>query len=306
MGGGDAGSDGLKEVSLRLDWLWGSEHTPYVVALEKGYFREAGLDVSLQEGEGSAVSSKLVANGNDTFGIVSAGQVVASVAEGLPIKAVATPFLSTGTAIVSPKDQPVDELSDLFGKKLGVDTDSIVFQEYRAAASLNEIDVGKIDEVGVGESLTPALLSGRVAAITAIAHNQGVEAETEGMEVNYLFTSDLGLDVPGWTVTANTETIDSDPEMVEAFVEAIMKGWEFTLDNPDEALQIFLDAHPDVDVDYNTNKLPIILDLIGSPEGQPLGYSDPEAWDQLTELYLEAEVIEEEPDPSDVFTNEFV
>lgn len=302
---GNGDSNGLKEVSLRLDWVAGSEHSPYVVALEEGYFEQAGLDVTIREGEGSSVTAKLVANGNDTFGIVSAGLVVASVSQGLPIRAVATPFKSTGTAILSPGDQPVNELTDLYGKDLGVDVKSIVYQEYKAVASLNNIDTSQINEVGISDT-SVALLTGRVDAVVGVAHNEGVELETKGMDVNYLFASDLGLNVPGWAIVANTETINSDPEMVNGFVDAVMKGWEFSLDKPDEALTIFLNAYPDVDRDYATAAFPIVLILIGAPEGQPLGYSDLEAWNQLTDLYLKAEILEEDLDRSELFTNEFV
>src|ERR671918_53860 len=147
-GGGDSGEQ-LTEVSLRLDWLWGSEHAPYFVAQEKGFFEEAGLDVTIREVEGSTVSAKLVGNGNDDFGIVAAGTVVSSVGQEVPIKTVATLLQAIPTGIMYQQDVPIDDVQDLYGKDLGVIIDSVTYNEWGAVADMNNVDRDKINEVGV-------------------------------------------------------------------------------------------------------------------------------------------------------------
>src|SRR5690606_16071011 len=89
-GPGSAPPTETVDVSLRLDWLWGAEHAPYFVALDQGYYEEAGLNVDIREGEGSTLAARLVGTGDDTFGVVSAGTVLASVSQGIPLKTVAT------------------------------------------------------------------------------------------------------------------------------------------------------------------------------------------------------------------------
>jgi NitT/TauT family transport system substrate-binding protein len=303
-GPGSSEQGSLRKVSLRLDWLWGSEHAPYFVALEKGYFEDEGLDVEILEGEGSTVSAKLVANGSNDFGVVAAGTVIASVSQELPLKTVATLFQSIPTAIAYGTDDPIDDLSDLHGKKLGVVTDSVTYNEWGAVADLNEVDRGQIDEVSVGENVVQAMLADRVDATVVWTFNQGLEIRLNGGEIDFLTFSDLGLDVPGSTIVANSELIEENPEVVDGFVDAVVKGWEDTLDDPEGALEAFYSYHDEVDHEYNDQKLPLVLELVPSDEG--LGFSREESWTSLRDLYEDAELLGSDISPSDAYTNEFV
>jgi len=304
-GGGESGAQ-LAEVSLRLDWLWGSEHAPYFVAQEKGFFEEAGLNVTIREGEGSSVSAKLVGNRNDDFGIVAAGTVMASVGQGVPIKTAATLLQLNPTGIIYQQDTPVDDAQDLHGKKLGVIIDSVTYNEWEAVTEINNVDRDQINEIGVGENIVQALLADRVDAAIGWSFNQFLETKLKGGNVDFVSFDDLGLEIPSSTLVANSEMIASDPETVDAFVDAVLKGWEFTLDNPDEALDIFLNAHPEVDQEYNTEKLPLVLELVRAPDTETIGFSNQDAWEELKNFYEDSGLLEEDVSLDEVFTNEFV
>jgi NitT/TauT family transport system substrate-binding protein len=92
----------LKPVTLRLDFLAGAEHAPYYAALREGYYKEAGLDVTIGPGQGSNVTAQLVGGGSETFGLVGAATVLSSVANKLPIKAIATVVPHTQTGLLVP------------------------------------------------------------------------------------------------------------------------------------------------------------------------------------------------------------
>lgn len=303
-GGSGSSEGGLRKVSLRLDWLWGSEHAPYFVAAEKGYFEDEGLDVEILEGEGSTVSAKLVGNGSNDFGVVAAGTAIASVSQEVPLKTVATLFQSIPSAIAYRTDDPIEDLSDLHGKKLGVVTDSVTYNEWEAVADLNDVDRSQIEEVSVGENIVQAMLADRVDAAVVWTFNQGLEIRLNGGEIAFLTFADLGLDVPGSTIVASSELIEEEPQVVDGFVDAVVKGWEDSLDDPEEALEIFYSYHDEVDHEYNDQKLPLVLELVSSDQG--LGYSRDESWANLRDLYEDSELLGSEISASDAYTNEFV
>lgn len=297
-------SQELQEVSLRLDWLYGSEHAPYFVAQEKGFFEEAGLDVTIREGEGSSVSSKVVGAGDDTFGVVAAGTVLLSVAEGIPIQAVATVFQDTPTAIIFPDGADISGPKDLEGKRLGVLIKSVTYNEWEAIADIHELDRDAINEVAMDRGIVEPMLADRIDAGIAWLINDGVQLGVQGQETDWIPFSELGLEIPSSTLVANTETIEQNPEMVEAFVGAVLRGWQYTIDNPDEAVEIFKEYAPDADPVFNEEKLPLVLDLTESEQG--LGHSNPDAWQNLKQLYQDSGLLEEDIDLSTVYTNDLM
>jgi NitT/TauT family transport system substrate-binding protein len=296
----------LTPVSLRLDWFFGSEHAPYFVALDKGYFRQAGLDVDILEGSGSSTALKLVANGSNTFGIVGAGTVLTGASEEIPIKAVAAIFQETPGAICyDKKTWPLDSLTDMYGGRLADDPSSVSHNEWEAVAALNNVDTSKIANVAIkAGSDAQVMLTHKVDFDNCWTINQGVEMQLKGLDVGYLRFPDLGLHIPGSSLITNDATISKNPDMVRAFVQAVIKGWTYTLEHPDEALKILFDHEPHIDANYNTIKMPLVLDLVESPNG--VGYMDPAAWQNLEKVYLDTGVISNSIDISKVFTNQFV
>jgi NitT/TauT family transport system substrate-binding protein len=296
----------LKKVTLRLDWLYGGEHAPYYVAAAKGYFKDAGLDVKIAEGNGSTVSAKLVGNGSDTFGVCSAGTVLASVGNGVPIKAVATIFQSVPSGVVSPMDKKITKLSQLYGKTLGLDPTSDDFNAWQAVASLNHIDRSKIHEVSVGGNAVQSFMLGRVDAFIGWTFNEALEATLKDKATNTLKFDSLGLTVPGSTIIASDSTIKNDPQTVKAFVGAVLKGWQYTIAHPKDALAIFLAAHKDIDAKYNTAKLPLVLEQVKVKKGQKLGVGVASHYQQLENIYLKAKIIKKPVPVTTVFTNQFL
>jgi NitT/TauT family transport system substrate-binding protein len=296
----------LKKVSLRLDWLYGAEHAPYFVAQQLGYFKDAGLDVKIKEGSGSTVSAKLVGNGSETFGVCSAGTVLASVAQGLPIESVAALFQTVPSGIVSPASHKITKLTQLYGKTLVVDPASDDGNAYAAVAALNHIDRSKIHEVSVTGDASAELAAGKVDAIVGWTFNEALETTLKGVPTYTLKFDRLGLHVPGSTIIANTSMIKSDPQTVKAFVGAVIRGWEYTIAHPSQALAILFKAQPKLDRTYNTKKLPLVLVQVKPPAGEKVGQGITSHWQQLEGIYAKAKIIKGSIPLSKVFTNQFV
>jgi NitT/TauT family transport system substrate-binding protein len=296
----------LTNVSLRLDWLYGAEHAAYFVAQAKGYFKDAGLNVKIEQGNGSTVSAKLVGNGSDTFGVCSAGTVLASVNQHLPIESVATLFQNVPSGIVSPMSKKITSLTQLDGKTLGVDPSSDDYNAWHAVAALNHIDLSKIHEVSITGDASAELAAGKVDAIVGWTFNEALETTLKGVPTYTLKFQNLGLHVPGSSIIANTSMIKKDPQTVRAFVGAVLKGWAYTIAHPSQALAIFLKAQPSVDKKYNTDKLPLVLIQVKPPAGAKVGQGTASNWQQLEGIYLKAKIIKSSIPLSKVFTNQFL
>lgn len=307
-GSGDAegskNEEGLTEVSLRLDFLFGSDHAGYFVALEKGYYEDAGLDVSIGEGQGSSVTAKLVGNGTDTFGAVGASVVLTAASQGVPIKSVATMVPQTPTALVVPKDANADGLDWMYGKKIGAPVKSFVYNEYRAILKLNDLDASKIREVHTESIITEPLLAGQIDGGIGVTYVDGILPALNGTEVDTIKFADLGLDVPSLTLVANTRTIEESPDVVEAFVAASLKGWEDVRADPDEAFEIFMEHNPEADEAFNKAKLPLVLEHMFS--GDNFGENDATKWENLKQIYTDLELLGNPVELDEVFTNEFL
>lgn len=294
----------LTPVSFRLDWTIGAEHTGYIVAQALGYYEDAGLDVTIAEGQGSSVTAQALAAGEDEFGVISAGEVLASVSKGLPIESIATVVQHSPTAIVYNTDKlTVESLDDLYGAKLGTVTSSSIYKEWQAVAALTGTDESKIEVIDAGQAIVQALLSGQVDAITGWTFNQGLQAQVEGADVEFLKFSDLGLDIPNSTLAVTTSFAQENPEAVAAFVEATARGWAYVAEHHDESLQMLFDAYPEIDQDYNTRKLPLVQELMGDE----FGTFDSTTWEALYQLYADQGLLGEDVDlDGQVYTTEFL
>jgi NitT/TauT family transport system substrate-binding protein len=302
---GSPGGSSLTKVSLRLDWFYGSEHAAYFVAQDKGFFKKAGLDVDIREGNGSSTALKLVANGSNTFGIVGAGTVLTGASQNVPVEAIAAIFQETPGAICYDTRHPISTLKDMYGGKLADDPGSVSHNEWLAVAALNGVDTTKIADVAIKPgSDAQVMLTGKVNYDNCWTINQGVEMQRKDFPVGYLTFPDLGLHIPGSSLVTNRETIAKNPAMVRAFVQAVIEGWNYSIAHPDEALSILLDHQPHIDENYNKVKMPLVLDLVRSAQG--VGYMDPAKWASLEKLYLDGKVITNNVDINTVFTNKFV
>lgn len=294
----------LIPARLRLDWTWGAEHTGYVVADELGYYEEAGLDVAIDEGEGSAVTATLLGTGGAEFGVISAGEVLTAVSKDIPIQSIATVVQTSPTSIVYNTDifTPTS-LADLAGHTLGVVTESSTYKEWQAVSQLAGIDTSQITEVAVGQAVVQAFLTEQVDAIIGWTFNQALQAEVEGANVGTLLFADQGLNIPNSTLAVNNGWAAANPEAVAAFVDATRRGWEYTVANPEEALAILFERQPEIDVEYNTRKLPLVVDLMGDE----FGAFDLTAWEQLKSLYEEQGILARDVElDGEVFSQDYL
>jgi NitT/TauT family transport system substrate-binding protein len=295
----------LKPVSLRLDFLAGAEHAPYYAALREGYYKEAGLDVTIGPGQGSNVTAQLVSGGRDTFGLVGAATVLSSVANKMPIKAIATVVPHTQTGLLVPAGTQVENAKWMTGKRIAVVTASYTYNEMKAVLATNGMKETDIVPVNVNGLLTPSLLRKQADAAVVLRYVDGIFSKQQGYAGEFVPFAKFGVDNPAMTIVANTSTISSDPDLVRAFLKASLRGWEFARKNPEAAYRDFVASVPTAENPFNAAKLVVVVPEV-FVSGHRWGESRPEPWSSMATSLEKLGLLPSNVPLSDVYTNAFL
>ncbi len=242
-----------KNITIAMDWMINGTHAPFYVALDKGFYKTAGLNVEIVRGYGSGDTIKKVASKNAAFGVADFGSLVTSVIrESTPVKAVAATYGKATLGLLYLKESGIKVPKDLEGKKIGRSATGASGNMFPAFLKANNMDRSKMTEVVVdATSFVPMLLSRQVDAVLEQSMHQGrfQKAADEGgqkVTVMAMLFSDYGLESYGNVILTHNDLIEKEPQLVKAVVQASIKGLAYSLDHPDEAVSIIAKTNPQV------------------------------------------------------------
>lgn len=299
----------LDKVSIRYGFIATGNDAPWVYGIEKGFFKEQGLEVELREGKGSAVTAQTVAAGTDDFGIdIDGGTFLGLASKGLPATAVAATAAGSPVAVLSPEAKPIKTPADLVGKQVAITAGDGPSTLLNVLLQKNAVPVDKVTLVNLqpGPKLS-SLLTGRV---DAVATNIVVKAtlEAKGMKINSMMYSDFGVATPGQYLVAANSFIESKPDIVRRVVAAVQKSMQAALDNPEAAAASFHKMYPNYDQATALGELKLISQLFRSKstQGKPLGTVSLEDAKAGAEVLTAAGMMTGGADVSKFVTNKFV
>jgi NitT/TauT family transport system substrate-binding protein len=290
---------------LTLGYIPNIQFAPIYVALEKGYFEDAGFDVTLEYGsETDAVA--LVGAGDQTFAIASGEQVLLARAQGLPVVYVAAWYQDYPVGIVSFNDIGITEPQDLNGMTVGIPglygASYIGLITLLNAGDLTESDVNLLS---IGFNQVEALVSEQAEAAVIYLANEPVVLRYQGYEVITIRVADFMKLVANGLVT-NEKTIQDHPEQVFGFVEALVKGIAETIDDPDQAYEISKKYVENLAEADETVQRAVLDESIKLWETQQPGFSDPSGWNNMQQVLMEMGLLEETLDLNEAFSNDFL
>lgn len=296
------------KVSLRLDWVYGSEHAPIFLARDKGFFKNEGIDVQLLPGQGSTVTVKLVGNGTADFGYAAADTALIAVGKGLPVVSTAVILQKSPSAIIFPASSGIETLKDLYGKTLGVQYKSTTEKQWRAVEKINGIDDAKIHQVAADGAVAALIENKTIDAGVAFFFNDALKVEADGTPMKWILFSDAGLPIYSTALITSPDLIKKNPDLVRRFTRAFVKGWTYSLSHEKEALDIFLKDNPTIDAKYSALKLPQVLKLTqtSDTEQHGVGYSTTEKWEAMQKALIDMGLMPEPIKVSEVFTNAYL
>ncbi|GFZ29613.1 ABC transporter substrate-binding protein [Clostridium zeae] len=277
-------SKDLKEISVLLDWYPNAVHTFLYAAEEQGYFKEAGLKVKLITPAGTDDGIKLVAANKADLAISYPKQVILARGENIPVKSVGAIVRSPLNQLMVRKDSGVKTLKDLEGKKVGYASFDIDKETVKAMVTAAGADASKVDFVDVGYDLMPAMETKRVDAIIGgYINHEKLLLEKEGIELITFNPVDYGVaNSYELAFIASEDGLKNNNSTIQAFLTAAKKGFEYTKNNPDKALDLVLKAqNKDFPLDSEVEKksLSTLLPLMENESGKFLS-QDENVWDK--------------------------
>ncbi len=302
-----AAAAGTKHATLRFNWTFKGEFTPFFVAREKGFYDAAGVSLELLEGKSGIQAVEVIGAGRDTFGYVPSVQVIEAISNGIPLKTVATLGRYTGMCWASWPNVPLTKPKDLEGRRVSISPSSTFFQVWPAFARTFRIDTSKVDEVHADPSARVGLfLSHKLDVMADIfwANDLVILQVRTGEPLNVLRLSDLNFDPLGYLLVVNTQALSRDPELVKRVTSATLKGFRYAIDHPDEAIAIMTKLFGDqLGAKVIEGQVRNLIPLLNQTPA--LGRAAPDAWARSLTILYSSGVIRKRLALSDYYTDEF-
>jgi NitT/TauT family transport system substrate-binding protein len=303
-----AGAQAQDKVSLRLNWYLGGLHVPFYYGVEKGFYKEEGIDLTINEGRGSANTVQVVAAGSDTFGLADSSSVISLIAKGGEIKSVMNVLSSTGFSVVSLASTGIKTPKDLEGKSLAVSPGDPLRQLFEALAAHHKLDMSKISFVQVDPAAkVVTVLEKKADALLGGADDQYFLIKYRGHEPAALRFADNGANIVGMTIVTQEATIKSKPDLVRRFVKASIRSWDESKKNPDAAVDAAMKVKPDLNRQSTRDQMIVDFELMDSPNVKGrTGFGHEADWTQTIELLKKYRGLETNANWTAFHTNDFL
>jgi len=295
-------------ASLRLNWQLLGFHAPFYLGVERGFYREAGINLTINEGRGGAVTAQAVGAKSDQFGIVDGGTTIVSAVRGVPIRTVMSLMNSGIFAVVARADANIRSAKDLEGKAIAITAGDALTQLWPAVVKVNKLDSSKIRLVNVDPAgKVIATLEKRTDALLGSIDAQSFQIEAKGVKTSILSYDELGVRLVGLTVVAHEDTIKGNPDLIRRFVLATRKSFEAAIADPQAAVRAAVKVKPELDPNSVLLQMQASLSKFSSPNtaGLPIGVAAEPDWKSTLDLLNEFQGIKTDRPASSFFTNDF-
>jgi NitT/TauT family transport system substrate-binding protein len=305
-------ADAAEKILLGVDWQILGQHAPFFAAVEKGFYKDAGLDVEIVRGYGSADAVKRVAAKTVSFSLGDMGALVIGRTEGIQVKMVAVVYGKAPYTVLTRRDAGIQTPKDLEGKNLGAPAGSATRALFPAFAKLANVDSDKVKwTTGDSTTLWNLFFARRVDGLPTFIVNKpdlDKSAREAGFEIVSMMYSDSGLIAYSNGILAREEMIKTNPSLVRNFVKASIKGLEYAFKNPDECTKILLKYRKELDFDASKLQLLEVEKLAMTEEAKAngLGYMAKDKVEKTRDLIADTYKLKVNVSADDLYTNEFL
>jgi NitT/TauT family transport system substrate-binding protein len=297
------------KVSLRLNWYLGGLHSPFYLGVERGFYKDEGIDLTLNEGRGSVVAAQNVGAKSDTFGMSDAGSLMLAASKGMPIRSVFSLLSSSDFAIISLAEAGIKSPKDLEGKSVAASAGDALTQLFPAVIEANKLNKDQIKMVFMDPPAKPvALMEKKVDALLGGASDQFWLVKYKGFNPTKLMFAEIGVDTVGMTLHAHLDTLKDNPDMVRRFVKATIRSWEAARQDPAAAAKAAQKVKPDLNLSSTEDQLRTNLSQLHSKnaQGKSIGYSAPEDWEHTMVLLKKYRDLQTDKPATMFYTNDFM
>ena len=239
-------AQGKDKVILMLNWYTYSEHAPFFLGKEKGYYDAEGIDLEIQEGRGSAVTVQAVAAGSATFGYVDVPTMIKAAAKGAPVKAVGVALQTSAMSVMGFSEKNIKTPQDIIGKTVAMtpgDSMSQIWPLFLKKTGLQETQFKTVS--GDAQTKLNAVINGQADLLLGYVMDQNIKLQDAAHKpVTPIRFADYGVNLISSGVIASKDTLGAKADMVKRFMRATTKALEEAERNPEAAVDATLKAQP--------------------------------------------------------------
>jgi NitT/TauT family transport system substrate-binding protein len=308
-------ADAQEKFQFRLNWTIYGEHAPFFVALDKGFYKEEGLDVEILEGSGSTTVAQLVANKTNPVAYVDAATMMRGVGAGMPIKAVGVTLQQSPMSFIYRADaaRPT-KVDQIKGSRIAItagDASLAIFTAFMGKLGMSVEDV-KLITVANPQSKEQAVLNKQADALLGYFMDQGPRMQLQtGVKMGWTRLYDMaGVSTLSSAIIVNKDWLKEakNQDTLRRFLRASQRGWQYTYDNRDEAAKIFLKHAPAFNMEIALLEINGTMTILRTKntEGKAIAWSALADWKDTQDLLEKYAKLKPQPDLNIYYTNEYL
>jgi len=308
----------LRPYTLILDFVPTGEYVPHYTALEKGFYRDEGLDVKILRGQGSGDTVKRIAAGQGDVGIADISALIAARANtDVKVKAIALWYRRPPHGIFVRSDSPIKTSKELEGKKLAIspgNSHQILWPVFEKLSGLKPNSVTWVSMDAA--SMPPALIRGATDAVPFfVVHEARIRkiARQQNADIRVLAAwADLGFDVASTSLVAREDSIAKEPEALKAFLRATLKGADYAFRDKhyEEGVGYLIKSHPEVDKDGALGAAQVATRFVYADEVTSgkvaVGQFEPARVEKTRDLYTQYLELKRKVALEEIYTNDLL
>jgi NitT/TauT family transport system substrate-binding protein len=279
----------------------------FELAVERGFYRAAGLDVTIEPGNGSQTTAQLIAVGKYDIGFADSAPVMKLISEGAKMKVLATILQGNPNAVTALKKTGLKSVADIKGRSVAMPnagSQSSMFPLVLAANGLKESDIKIVNMPP--QSMVASLIQGSVEVILGSVDQFDIALRALGQEFDSYLFIDSGAPTVSTSIIASEEFLAKNPEVAKKFVAASLKGWYATLDNPTEAVAAMKKMFPDANEKLAPAQIDATRFLMCVNRAKFVGKATPEQWADTVKIFNKIGVLPENVPPSRYYTYDYL
>jgi NitT/TauT family transport system substrate-binding protein len=299
-----------QDLLLTTEFMPHGFHAPFYLAQEKGWFKEAGINLTIRDGKGTANTINLVGAGQSDVGFTSLGAMTIAKAKGVPVTAVASILHRNIYGLILRKGIGLSRPTDFRGKEVLYNTSSIEAQAFEGFLAEAGMSLSEVKMLGVDSSAkVSSVLSGKGdAAVGPVPYYLGLLAGKN--EIDTVLFADHGERMLDFGLIANESTITKKAAVLKAFVAVVSRAYQYTLDgHVDEAVNAMIELRPDARLDHDMSVAMFQSHamFINSPssEGKPIGFMSTEDWNDTLATLKRLHLIPANTSGDGMYTREY-
>lgn len=302
----------LQNVDVSLKWKHQAQFAGMYVADTKGFYKEKGIKVNLKEFDFSNDTIVPLLNGESDFSLMSAEEFLAHVSQEDDIVAVAAFYQTSPYSLVSLKEKDIVTPADFLGKTLGnkgAKLEEEIFYLLLLSRFGIEVDDIAMKDLGFEQREIDDLLGGSADVVGLYRTDQLYFFDKENISYNIISPEKFGVNLNNDILVTTKNLITTNPALVENFVKATIKGWEYAVENPDKAIDVTMKYVTDPsyqDREYEAYILQNSIPLIKPSTNQKIGYINPSSFASLYDLMKKSGFLDKEFEVKDFYINDFI